>query len=167
MSDEVTKLSARKRAGIGSTLQQYSSFLVAGRLYGIDVTCVQEVVKSMPMTRVPLAARHIVGLINLRGQVATAVGLRQLFGLAERDAALMMNVVCKVDGTLMSFLVDEIGDVIEVQKSQYEATPSTVDEKARRYLSGVYKVNDKLLSVIEVEAVARFIGLSGKQVAEG
>ena len=163
MSDSLGQVLDLKKAKGEAPVAQYSSFSVAGRLYGIDVKCVQEVVKAMPMTQIPLAPPHIVGLINLRGQVATAVGLRQLFALEIRDSAQMMNVVCKVGGVLLSFLADDIGDVVEVRLSDYERTPSTIDERTRRFLGGIYKVNDKLLSVIDVEAIARFLGLSGKQ----
>lgn len=134
--------------------KQYSTFVVGGKLYGIDVTRVQEVVRPLPMTRVPLAAPHVRGLINLRGQVATAVGLRELF-LVEADAALepSMNVVCRNDGNLVSLLVDEIGDVIEVDAADYEATPLTVPEHVRRNMAGVYKLKQALLSILDIDRI--------------
>ncbi|MCX6127939.1 MAG: chemotaxis protein CheW [Proteobacteria bacterium] len=140
-----------------SKTQQFSTFYVAHRLYGIDVTRVQEVVRPMPMTPIPLAPPYVCGLINLRGQVATAIGLRQLFGLKEPAPDTFMNVVCKVEGTLISLQADEIGDVIEVAQDDYEATPKTVATDIRQFMSGIYKISDCLLSTIDVDKINRFL----------
>ncbi|MES2614107.1 MAG: chemotaxis protein CheW [Bdellovibrionota bacterium] len=136
---------------------QFSTFIVANRLYGIEVTRVQEVVRSMVMTPIPLAPEYVRGLINLRGQVATAIGLRQLFGLENSSAEEFVNVVCKVDGSLISLQVDEIGDVIEVSQADYEQTPSTIPEEIRRFMTGIYKISDALLSTIDVEYISKFL----------
>ncbi len=131
-------------------LEQYATFIIADRLCGIDVTKVQEVVRPITMTKIPLAASFIRGLINLRGQVATAIGLRELFGLGS-DHREPMNVVCQLDGDLVSLLVDEIGDVIEVSRATYEAAPATIPKNLGAYIAGVYKLKDGLLSVIDIE----------------
>lgn len=136
---------------------QFSTFYVAGRLYGIDVTKVQEVVKPMQMTKVPLGADFVRGLINLRGQVATAIGLRELFRLPEDRPGEAMNVVCRCDGNLISLLVDEIGDVIEVDGSAFEATPKTIPDAVRKYMGGVYKLKDSLLSVIDIDRLFKHV----------
>lgn len=136
---------------------QFSTFVVANRLYGMDVTRVQEIVRPMPMTPIPLAPKYVMGLINLRGQVATAIGLRQLFHLSDQNAGSVMNVVCRLDGAMISLQVDEIGDVIEVSQSEYEVTPQTVPENIRRFMSGIYKVGPSLLSVIEVDLINKFL----------
>lgn len=136
---------------------QYSTFFVAGRLYGIDVTRVQEVVKPMRMTTVPLAPSFVRGLINLRGQVATAIGLRELFELHQEPSISTMNVICRIDSNLVSLLVDEIGDVIEVSSQDYEKTPQTIPLTVRRFMDGVYKVNSQLLSIIDVDKINEFL----------
>jgi purine-binding chemotaxis protein CheW len=69
----------------------YSTFRISGRLYGIDVTRVQEVTKSLPCTRVPLTPKHVKGLINLRGQIATAIELRELFDLKASEEFFRRN----------------------------------------------------------------------------
>jgi len=73
MNMQVTEQSAAGREGVGARRVQYSTFYVANRLYGVDVTRVQEVVKPMQITKIPLAEKFVQGLINLRGQVVTAV----------------------------------------------------------------------------------------------
>ncbi len=149
-------------SSLGGDSVQYSTFIIAGRLYGIDVTRVQEVVRPMLMTRIPLAPSHIVGLINLRGQVATAIGLRELFNLPTKQNDDLMNVVCKTSGALLSFLVDEIGDVVEVKKSDYEPAPSTIAPNVRKFISGVYKTTGTLLSVIDIDPIAKHLDVGKK-----
>lgn len=142
---------------LGSSVQ-FSTFLVSGRHYGIDVTRVQEIVRPIPMTKVPLAPFFVRGLINLRGQVATAIGLRELFNLQTEAPDQLMNVVCKHGGSLLSLLVDDIGDVVEAAQADAERVPSTVPNDIRRFLSGVFKVQGVLLSIIDMDQVAKFLG---------
>ncbi|APJ05077.1 hypothetical protein AXG55_04110 [Silvanigrella aquatica] len=137
--------------------KQFSAFYLENRLYGIEVGRVQEVVRSMLMTPIPLAPDYVCGLINLRGQVATAIGLRQLFGFHSEIPQDLINIVCKVDGMLISFQVDEIGDVIEVSESEFEPTPQTISEDIRKFMQGVYKVSNSLMSAIDVDNIIKFL----------
>ncbi len=137
---------------------QYSTFYVADRLYGIDVTMVQEITKKMTITKVPLAPPFVYGLINLRGQIATAVGLRELFILAkDENVQDQMNVVCKDEGMLLSLVIDRIGDVIEVEDKDFEPTPDTINNSVGRFMSGVYKIPGQLLSIIDVKKIIEIL----------
>lgn len=140
--------------------RQFSTFTVSDRLYGIDVTRVQEIAKKMTMTPVPLSPAYVHGLINLRGQICTAIGLRDLFEIQSESPEDFMNVVCRSDGMLMSFLVDRIGDVIEVEDAKFESTPDTLPPKIQRFMSGVYKLDSQILSVIDVDKILETIGIS-------
>lgn len=143
---------------------KYTTFLIGDCLYGIDVMCVQEAVKSMPITKVPLAPPQVIGLINLRGQVATAIGLREIFKMKPNPSQDMMNVVCTAENMLLSLIVDEVGDVIEVDLADYETVPSTIVEETRRFLSGVYKTKSQLLSVIDLSEICKHLAQSSKNV---
>ena len=136
---------------------QLSTFYVADRLYGMEVMKVQEITKPLPMTKVPLAPNHVHGLINLRGQIATAIGLRELFGIDVGETSEKMNVICRVDGLLLALLVDKIGEVIEVGDDEYESPPNTIPGNIRRFMDGVYKVPGSLLSVIDIEKISNVI----------
>lgn len=140
--------------------KQFSTFYVAERLYGIDVMRVQEITRTLSITRVPLAPNYIHGLINLRGQISTAVGLSELFKI-ETTPVDKMTVVCRKDDFLMSFLVDRIGDVMELEHDLFEPAPDTVPESIRRFLDGVYKIPGTLLSVIDVDKVVEWVVKSG------
>lgn len=131
---------------------QFATFFLDGLYFGVEVLKVQEVIRYQQMTRVPLAPPVIEGLINLRGQIVTAIDLRRRIGLpSRRDGELPMNVVVRADDAAISLLVDEIGDVLEVQDEQFEAVPETVKGQAADLVSGVYKLKERLLLVLDVE----------------
>ncbi len=139
-----------------NTVRQFSTFYISDRMYGIDVMRVQEITKALPMARIPLAPHYVHGLINLRGQISTAIGLRELFDINEIISEEQMNVVCKLNDVLVSFLVDRIGDVMELQSKDFEHAPETIPEGIRRFVEGVYKIPGTLLSVIDVDKVFEF-----------
>ena len=93
----------------------------------------------------------------MRGQVATAIGIRELFNLREGAPSEVLNVVCKIEGFLISFQVDQIGDVMEVEARHFEPTPNTIPENTRRFLSGVYKIDNQILSVIDIDKVMIYL----------
>jgi purine-binding chemotaxis protein CheW len=139
---------------------QFSTFLVDGRLYGINIKMVQEITKSMQITGVPLAPNYIKGLINLRGQIATAVGLRDLFEIPTAiENQEKINVVCKCDSYLLSLVVDEVGDVLELDDGLFELTPETVSPQVSKFMFGVYKLPSNLLSVIDIQKVIDFLNV--------
>jgi purine-binding chemotaxis protein CheW len=128
------------------------TFTLGGRSYGLDVNAVQEVLRGLPRTRIPLAPRALAGLINLRGQVLTAVDLREQLGLpAREDGMEPMLVVTHVDGETVALLVDSIGSVVDVEPEQFEPPPDTLVGPARELILGVYKLPDHLLLSLDVE----------------
>lgn len=133
---------------------QFATFYLDDRLYGINVTEVQEVADAMPMSVVRLAPTYIRGLINLRGQISAAVCLRDLFQIGGAAGGGIKTVVCRSDGNLLSFIVDRIGDVVEVSSESFEPTPDTVPGEIARFMGGVYKTERAILSVISVGKIA-------------
>jgi purine-binding chemotaxis protein CheW len=134
--------------------KQFATFLVDRLLFGVPVEKVQEVIRYQEMTRVPLAPAVVKGLINLRGQIVTAIDLRRRLGLRERpDSDLPMNVVIRHNDGAVSFLVDEIGDVIEVEEESFELAPGTVSLQAKELIQGVYKLKTTILIVLHTEKV--------------
>lgn len=132
-----------------------TTFVVDGLHLGVDALDVQEVLRFQAMTRVPLAPHEVSGLINLRGQVVTAIDLRRRLRRPDRDSdVLPMNVVVRTDGGPVSLLVDEIGDVMEVPADSLEENPETVSELERELVLGVHKLSGRLLMVLDVARVA-------------
>jgi purine-binding chemotaxis protein CheW len=134
--------------------RQYSTFYVGDLFFGVEVLKVQEVLRYQEMTRVPLAPAVIEGLINLRGQIVTAVDLRRTLKLEPRPAnQTPMNIVVRSDEGAVSLLVDEIGEVVEPPPGSYEQVPVTMRPEQRELIEGVYKLEDRLLLVLNTERV--------------
>jgi purine-binding chemotaxis protein CheW len=131
---------------------QFSTFFVADLFFGVDVLNVQEVLRFQPMTPVPQAPEVIEGLINLRGQIVTAIDMRRRLGLPPRAGDKSpMNMVVRTSDGAVSLLVDEIGDVLDMDAATYERTPENLDPAARELIRGVYKLKDRLLLVLDAE----------------
>ena len=131
---------------------QFATFFVADLFFGVEVLRVQEVLRFQQMTGVPQAPKVIEGLINLRGQIVTAIDMRRRLGLAARAGdQTPMNMVVRTDEGAVSLLVDEIGDVLDVEETVYERPPENLDPAARELIRGVYKLKDRLLLVLDAE----------------
>ena len=136
--------------------KQYCTFKVGGNYFGIPVLEVQEVIRPMPSTRVPLAKSQIKGLINLRGQIVTLVGLRELFEFDSVSNEKSMNVVIRSDDSLLALVVDEINDVIDVPENSFEKAPATLDKGLKQYVKGIHKLQGQLLIVLDLNKVINF-----------
>jgi purine-binding chemotaxis protein CheW len=123
---------------------------------------VQEVLRYQQMTPVPQAPRVIEGLINLRGQIVTAIDMRKQLGLPMRpEDKSPMNIVVRTSDGAMSLLVDEIGDVLDVDPGAWERTPESLAPTAKELIRGVYKLNGRLLLVLDAERIAEIVDAGG------
>jgi len=144
-----------------STSKQFATFKLDNLFLGVDVLKVQEVIRYQEMTRVPTAPSMVEGLINLRGQIITAIDLRLRLNLASREKGqLPMNVVVRTDEGALSFLVDEIGDVVEIADEHFERVPEIVGGVVRELVTGVYKLQGKLLLILDTEKAANLPSIS-------
>ena len=135
--------------------KQYCTFYVDKYLLGVEVLDVQEVLRYQDLTQVPLAPKEVQGLINLRGQIISAIDLRSRLSLPPREEGVMpMNVVIRTNNEVISFLVDSIGDVLDVEEDTFEIAPDTVDLAARELVAGVYKLEGQLLMVLDAAKAA-------------
>jgi len=131
---------------------QFCTFYLDGLLFGVELKGVQEVIRSLDLTQVPLAPVVVSGLINLRGQIVTAVDLRRRLELPPAPpGSLAMNVVVRSEDGAVSLQVDEIGDVVEVEESSFEAPPETLRGTVRTMILGVHKLDDRLMHVLDIE----------------
>lgn len=135
---------------------QFCTFYLDKLLFGVELKGVQEVIRALDSTRVPLAPAMVRGLINLRGQIVTAVDLRKRLELeAAPPGMLPMNVVVRSEDGSVSLLVDEIGDVVEVDEDSFEPPPETLRGSVREMILGVHKLNDCLMHVLDIEKACR------------
>jgi purine-binding chemotaxis protein CheW len=130
--------------------RQYCTFFANGHLFGIEVHCVQEVIQFQNLTRVPLAPPMVRGLMNLRGQIVTAIDLRRRLSMPERPPEVRpLNVVLRTEDGAVSLLVDDIGDVMQVADLPFEEPPATLPGSAREVITGAYMLPDRLMLVLD------------------
>jgi purine-binding chemotaxis protein CheW len=118
---------------------------------GVNVLDIQEVLYHSEYTEIPCTAEAITGLINLRGQIATAIDLRVRLGVEPSPDSELIHVVVEHRGEPVSLLVDEIGDVITVDDAIFEPPPENIDGTARELILGAYKLESELLLTLDVE----------------
>ena len=132
--------------------RQFSSFYIDDFLFGIAVEQVQEIAGSLAMTPVPLAPSKVSGLINLRGQIIPAINLRTCLGIGGPPTELpAVNMILHSAGGYSSLLVDRIGEIIQVDEAAFEPPPETLKGPARQLIQGTYKLDGKLMHVLELE----------------
>jgi purine-binding chemotaxis protein CheW len=130
----------------------YATFAVQDRYVGVPVDRVQEVLRGQVLTPVPLAHEHIAGLLNLRGQIVTALDLRARLGLPARETdAPSANVIVTTEEGALSLVVDRLGDVVGVEDTWFEPPPDTLRSETRRLIKGAYKLDDALLLDLDLD----------------
>lgn len=132
---------------------QLCGFRIKDGYYAISVLDVQEVIKPQRVTTVPLAPEYVRGLINLRGQIVTSISLKKLFGMEDIATHDHMNIIVRSAESLYALVVDEILDVIDVERNAFEPTPDTLDPKIRKYIKGVYKLDKRLQILLDLDKI--------------
>lgn len=151
MSGEINEIVESVLSGDTS---QLCGFKIMDGEYAIPVLEVQEVVKPQKVTPVPLGPEYVDGLINLRGQIVTAINLRVLFGLPKtEEGGDYMNIIVRWGDSLYALVVDEIMDVMDISNSTFEDTPDTIDENLKKYIRGVFKLETNLLTLLSLEKI--------------
>lgn len=137
--------------------QDYVTMYIEGQLFGIPVLTVQDVLGPQKITRIPLAPREVAGSLNLRGRIVTAIDVRLRLGLPKRSEDKQgMSVVVDMGGELYSLMVDQVGEVLSLPEAKFERNPPTLDPMWREFSAGIYRLEDKLLVVLDVAKLLDF-----------
>lgn len=133
------------------TVERYCTFWVGEQLYGIEIGSVREVLKSQRTTPVPTASPIIGGLINLRGEIVTAIDLRTRLELPPRTSGTSMSVVVSLEGEVVSLVVDSVGDVVDLSPTAIQPTPATVHPHISELMIGVFRQPDGLVQILDAK----------------
>ena len=124
------------------------------QLFGVPILQVQDIVEPRMITPVPLAPSSIAGVMNLRGRIVTVINLRQCLGLGDKpDHDRWMGITVEYKGDLYTMLVDEIGDVCDLPRRDFESPPATLGDKMRQLCTGIFRRKGDLLVVLDVDRV--------------
>ncbi|WP_456431136.1 chemotaxis protein CheW [Thermosulfuriphilus sp.] len=135
--------------------QLIATFFFGPHMFGLPVEEVIEINKDLEVTPVPLAPPYVAGIINLRGQILTAINLAKRVGLKYelKDGANYHNVICGTRDEPVSLQVERIGDVINVPTHLIEPPPADIEGLDVRYVKNVSKLPDRLLVILNGELV--------------
>lgn len=151
-------MSAQDDAADGQ-VADYVTVTVGNQLFGIAVGDVHDVFAPQAITRVPLAPPEVGGVLNLRGRIVTAIDVRERLGLpARRDGQSFMAVGIEKDGESYGLIIDQIGEVLRLESGRLERSPENLDPRWRRVSKGVYRLEDTLLVVLDVDLLMNFDG---------
>lgn len=148
-------------------LIQLVSFSLDDEEFGIEILKVQEINRMAKLTKVPLAPHYVEGIINLRGKVIPVIDLRRKFGMDSKEWDKNTRiVVCDVDGRVTGMIVDAVEEVRRIPKSLMEPPPNIVTSASVDYISGVVKLDDRLLIFLDISKIASEIDQDGIPLEE-
>jgi purine-binding chemotaxis protein CheW len=132
-------------------MSDFVTMRIGAQEFGVPVMQVRDVLRHQHLTPVPLAPRAIAGLLNLRGRIVTAIDLRERLGLPPLSAdAETANIVVEQDGEPYALVVDNVGDVLQIDERQFEAVPSVLDPRWRAAASAVYPTEAGLIVLLDI-----------------
>jgi len=144
-------------AEVSGESQDFVTMTIHNQLFGIPVLTVQDVLGPQKITRIPLASPEVAGALNLRGRIVTAIDVRKRLGLpAAPEGSVSMSVVVDFHGELYSLIIDSVGEVLSLPANSFERNPATLDAAWREISSGVYRLKDQLLVVLDVARLLTF-----------
>lgn len=133
---------------------QLIAFRLGKNEYGLDINCVQEIIRVLDTTRVPKAPYYIAGVVNLRGTVITVIDLHKRFGMAPTELTDDSRIIIiKWKETVAGIMVDAASEVTRVSKQMTEAAPNVAGGVEKEYIKGVAKVGERLLVLLDPEKV--------------
>ncbi|MBI1207927.1 MAG: chemotaxis protein CheW [Azospirillum sp.] len=138
----------------------FVTMTIADQLFGIPVLQVQDVLGHQRITRIPLAPPEVAGSLNLRGRIVTAIDVRLRMGLAARPKNKPeMSIVVDLRGELYSLIVDSVGEVLSLSNDDFERNPATLDQRWREVSTGIYRLNNQLMVVLDVSRLLNFANM--------
>ncbi len=138
-------------------MQEYVTVTIAGQMFGIPVLQVHDVLGSIKLTNIPLAPPEVAGALNLRGRIVTCIDVRKRLGLPpSEETEIRMSVVVEHHGEPYSLLIDSVGEVLSLKTEKLEMNPGTMDPRWRDVSSGIYRTEEKLLVILQIDRLLDF-----------
>lgn len=153
MDNDNSAASSNARGNVADgSLIQLVTFKLGGEEFGVDILKVQEIIRMMPITKVPNAPVFVEGVINLRGKVIPVIDMRKRFGMSKTDYNNETRIeVMDLQGQIVGFVVDAVREVLRIKESTIEPPPAVVAGIGSEYMRGVGKLNDRLLILLDLD----------------
>ncbi len=135
-------------------VQQLIKFQVSDETFGIGITQIFQILKPQEIFKVPNTPPFVEGLLNLRGKVLTVFNLRKRFNLPPKENDENTKIIIiNMNGYLLGFIVDSVTEIVRVPDEEIETTPPSITSFDKRFISGVAKLGDKLILLLNLEKV--------------
>ena len=137
---------------LDSNTTQYVTVVIGGQLFGIPIEKVHDVFMPDSITRVPRSENEIAGVLNLRGRIVTAIDMRRLLNLEDREKdAMKMAVGIEYRGESYGFIIDNVGEVLNLSDDSREANPTNLNKNWTNISAGVHRLEGQLMVILDVE----------------
>ncbi len=147
-------MSQPAQTDIHSDTVELATFYVGEALCGMDILKIQEINKLIEMTRVPQAPEYVLGILNLRGEIVTIVDLGKKLSLKSTEMSdKTRNIIVNSNGEHIGLMVEKISDVVQAEWEKVEAPPANIGGVQGKYFTGVFKTEDRLIGILDVEKV--------------
>lgn len=153
-TSEAVATAGKQLVNMADSILQFATFYLNGELLGLNILQVQEIQQPQSITPVPLAPKHIMGLISLRGQIVPLIDLRTRLGMDTSEPIKnRYHIVVNTQHVIASFEVDDIGDVVDVPVEEFVPPPDSVRAIDAKFLEGVFPLENEILTVLNVDVV--------------
>ncbi|SHM41093.1 chemotaxis protein CheW [Roseibium suaedae] len=139
----------------GGDMIQYVTVVIGGQLFGLPISQVHDVFVPESVTRVPLSAPEVAGVLNLRGRIVTAIDMRRRLHLPPRTEGTMMAVGIEYKHESYGLVIDTVGEVLTLQAKSAEPNPTNLDKRWAEISAGVHRLDGRLMVILDV---ARLLG---------
>lgn len=147
-----------KAEATAAATKDFVTMSIDNQLFGIPVLQVQDVLGPQRITPIPLAPDEVAGSLNLRGRIVTAIDVRCRLGLPPCEQENQrMSIAVEFCNELYSLIVDEVGEVLSLPDDMFERNPPTLDNRWREVSTGVYRLEDRLLVIVDVSRLLNFV----------
>ena len=152
----VAKTNIKNRGG------KFLSFFLKEEEYGIEILKVQEIIKILPITRVPRTPEFVKGVINLRGKIIPVTDLRSKFNMEQREeTSETCIIVVQTNGLEIGVIVDKVSEVLDISDVEIEDVPSFGTDVSTDYLLGIGNTNGRVRLLLDIERI-----LTAKEVVQ-
>ncbi len=141
---------------IDNSTIELATFYVGNALCGMDILKIQEINKLMEMTIVPQAPEYVKGILNLRGQIVTIIDLAKKLGLSATElSSKSRNIIVNSKGEHIGLMAAQISDVVQSNINKVEPPPANIGGVQGKYFTGVFKTENKLIGILDVDEVLK------------
>ena len=142
----------------GNTSGEFVSFYIGDALCGISILRAQEIIKFPNLiTQAPLAPEYVFGLLNLRGQLITVIDIGKKLGLSPvKPGKDSRNIIVNSQEEHIGLLVDSVGDFLQVEPGEIASAPSNLGSLQGKFFKGVYKTDNRLIGILDVDEILKY-----------